>query len=118
MASQSALDSVLKRVKEEKINLIKFQWLGNDLIPRAMVSHADFLAEHMRDGIGIPMVLQCFNVLDKVAYEGSWGSEAPELKIMPDATTFSPLPYAPGSARMMSELWDLNLKPHITDARY
>jgi hypothetical protein len=28
MASQSALDSVLKRVKEEKINLIKFQWLG------------------------------------------------------------------------------------------
>ncbi len=118
MVSQSALDSVLKRVKEEKINLIKFQWLGNDLIPRAMVSHADFLAEQMRDGIGIPMALQCFNVLDKVAYEGSWGSEAPELKIMPDPTTFSPLPYAPGSARMMGELWDLDLQPHITDARY
>lgn len=118
MVSQSALDSVLKRVKEEKINLIKFQWLGNDLIPRAMVSHADFLAEHMKDGIGIPMALQCFNVLDKIAYEGSWGSEAPELKIMPDPTTFSPLPYAPGSARMISELWDLNLKPHITDARH
>jgi glutamine synthetase len=104
-------------VKDEKINLIKFQWLGNDLIPRAMVSHADFLRDHMRDGIGIPMALQCFNVLDKVAYEGSWGSEAPELKIMPDPTTFSALPYAPGSARMISELWGEDLKPHPTDPR-
>lgn len=118
MVTQSVSESVLKRVKDEKINLIKFQWLGNDLIPRAMVSHAEFLREHMRDGIGIPKALQSFNVLDKVAYEGSWGSEAPELKIMPDPETYSPLPYAPGSARMISELWGPDLKPHATDARY
>ena len=30
MASQQALDNVLKRIKEEKITLIKFQWLGDD----------------------------------------------------------------------------------------
>jgi glutamine synthetase len=118
MATQSALGNVLKRIIDEKINLIKFQWLGNDLIPRAMVSHAEFLREHMRDGIGIPKALQSFNVLDKLAYEGSWGSEASELKIMPDPTTYSPLPYAPGSARMMSELCGLDLKPHPTDARF
>ena len=118
MASQPALDNILKRIKEEKINLIKFQWLGNDLIPRAMVSHAEYLPNHVRDGIGIPKALQSFNVLDKLAYEGSWGSEAKELKIVPDLNTFSPLPYAPGSARLMSELHDLDLKPHVTDARY
>ncbi len=118
MASQQNVDAILKRIKEEKISLIKFQWLGNDLIPRAMVSHAEFLAAHARDGIGIPKALQSFNVLDKLAYEGSWGSEAKELKIVPDLNTFSPLPYAPGSARLISELWDLDLKPHVTDARY
>jgi len=118
MAAQSALDNVLRRVEQEKVSLVKFQWLGNDLIPRAMVSHAEFLREHMRDGIGIPMALQSFNVLDKLAYGGSWGSEAPELKIVPDPTTFSLLPYAPGSARMIGELCGLDLKPHPTDSRH
>jgi glutamine synthetase len=118
MARQTALDSVLRRIKQDKINLIKFQWLGNDLIPRALVSHADYLPDHVRDGIGVAKALQSFNVLDMLAYGGSWGSEAKELRIVPDVSTFSPIPYAPGSGRFISELYDLNLKPHTTDARY
>ncbi len=118
MANQALLDDVLKRVKAENVNLIKFQWLGNDLIPRALVSHADYLSVHARDGIGVPKALQSFNVLDKIAYDGSWGSESKELKIVPDLNTFAVLPYAPGSARLMSELNDTDLKPHVTDARY
>jgi len=118
MPDKPSAERVLKRVRDEKINLIKFQWLGNDLIPRAMVSHAEYLASHIRDGIGIPKALQSFNVLDKLAYTGSWGSEAKELKIIPDLNTFCPLPYAPGTARMMGELCGLDLKPHPTDARY
>ena len=109
---------ILKRVKEEKITLIKFQWLGNDLISRAIASYAEYLQSHIRDGIGVPKALQSFNVLDKLAYAGTWGSESKELKIMPDLNTYYPLPYAPGAARMIGELCGLDLKPHPTDGRY
>jgi len=116
--SNRAVMTILKRVKDERIQLIKFQWVGNDLIPRAMVSHAEYLADHIGNGIGILKGIQSFNVLDKLVYDASWGSEAGDLRLVPDLTTFSSIPYALGSGRLICELCTLDLKPHVTDARY
>jgi glutamine synthetase len=110
-------DEILKIVKREGINVIRFQWIGNDLLLRAKAAHADYLESHMDTGIGIAKAIQSFNVLDHLVPEGAFGAEASEFRILPDLSTFAIVPYAPKNARFICELNNLDLKPSETDGR-
>jgi glutamine synthetase len=109
---------VVQRVKEANIQLIRFQWIGNDLIQRALVTTAAYLESHLDTGIGVTKGMQSFNVLDQTVKEGSFGPESSEFRLVPDLETYAPVPYAPGNARLIAELFDLDLKPSLTDGRY
>ena len=112
------MTTVVQRVKEADIQLIRFQWIGNDLIQRALVTTAAHLESHLETGIGVTKGMQSFNVLDQTVREGSFGPESSEFRLVPDPETYAPVPYAPGSARLIAELFDLDLKPSPTDGRY
>jgi glutamine synthetase len=118
LTTTPAAEEILKIVKEREIKLVKFVWLGNDLIPRAMATHSDFLEDCMKAGIGITRGMQSFNALDLLVSNGRFGPESSEFRIMPDLDTFACLPYAPKSARFIGELWEPDLKPSNVDARY
>jgi len=111
-------DQILKIVKDEEIKIVKFVWMGNDMISRGMATHVDFLEESMNSGIGITRGMQSFNALDLLVPSGRYGPESSEFRIVPDLNTFTCVPYAPGSARFIGELWEPEMKPSNTDSRY
>ncbi len=110
-------EEILDTVNREGITTIRFIYLGNDGIIRAKASHADYLKNHMENGIGLTKAMQSFNSLDQLV-PGGLGPQSSEYRIMPKLETFSTLPYAPKSARFIGELYDLDFKPSDTDARY
>jgi len=111
-------EQILKIVKDEGINIVKFLWMGNDMISRAMATHVDFLEESINSGIGITRGMQSFNALDLLVPNGRFGPESSEFRIVPDLNTFACVPYAPGSARFIGELWEPEMRPSSTDSRY
>lgn len=112
------MTTLTERVKADGVNLVKFQWIGNDLIQRALESTVDFLDSHVTAGIGITRGMQSFNALDRMADGASYGPESSEFRLLPDTETYSIVPYAPGTARFIAELRELDLSPSPTDARY
>lgn len=113
-----AASEILKTIKKNEIEIVKFVWVGNDSVARAMATHTEFLSEHLETGIGITKGMQSFNALDLLVPNGSYGPESSEFRIMPDLNTFAIIPYAPKSARFIGELWEGDLTPSNTDARY
>jgi glutamine synthetase len=83
-----------------------------------MVSHANFLEENMRGGIGIGRGALAMNDTSGAAPGSLYGPESSEFRIVPDLDTYAPLPFVLGSARLISELCDVNLKPYEGDSRY
>jgi glutamine synthetase len=116
--SQSRLVEILQNVADNKVQLVRFQYLETSLILRAMVSHANFLEENMRGGIGIGRGAFAMNATSGAAPGSLYGPESSEFRIVPDLDTYAPLPFVPGSARLISELCDVNLKPYEGDSRY
>jgi len=112
------LTTLAERVKADGVSFVKFQWIGNDLVQRALVSTVDFLDSHVTQGMGITRGMQSFNVLDQMAEGASYGPESSEFRLLPDTETYSILPYAPGTARFIAELRELDLSPSPTDSRY
>lgn len=112
------LTTLAERIKADRVNLVKFQWVGNDLIQRALESTAEFLESHVSEGIGITKGMQSFNVLDRMADGASYGPESSEFRLVPDPETYARVPYAPGTARFIAELRELDLSPSPTDARH
>lgn len=113
-----SIDKILKMVKDEGIMVIRFEWVGNDLLLRAKASHVDFLKGHLETGIGLTKGMQSFNALDHLVFEGAYGPESSEFRIFPDLDTFALVPYAPKNARLLCELYETDMKPSMCDARY
>lgn len=116
--SQSRLVEILQYVGDNKVQLVRFQYLETSLVLRAMVSHANFLEESLRGGIGIGRGALSMNATSGGSPGSLYGPESSEFRIVPDLDTFAPLPFAPGSARLISELCDVNLKHYEGDSRY
>lgn len=112
------LDEIVKTVADRRIRIVKFLWIGNDLIPRAMATTVDFLEESMKFGIGITRGMQSFNALDRLVQNGQFGPESSEFRIVPDLDTFVCVPYTTGMARFIGELWEPEMTPSLTDGRY
>ncbi len=111
-------DEILKIVKDREIKIVKFLWVGNDMIPRALATHVDFLKDSMKSGLGVTRGMQSFNALDHLLQNGRFGAESSEFRLMPDLDTFSCVPYAAGLARFICELWEPDMTPSATDGRY
>jgi glutamine synthetase len=88
------------------------------MVARAMATHVDFLEDSMKFGIGITRGMQSFNALDALVPDGTFGAESSEFRIVPDLDTFACVPYSAGLARFIGELYEPDLTPSDTDARY
>ena len=115
--SQNRIKEIARTAKENGINVVRFQFVDTSLVLKAMVSHVDSLEENARNGIGIGRGAASMNAMSGVAPGSLYGPHSSEFRIVPDLGTYAPLPFARGSARFISELHDLDMKPYQGDSR-
>ncbi|MEU6710883.1 glutamine synthetase family protein [Nonomuraea sp. NPDC046802] len=103
----SQLDSTSRRVLEraelEGIELIRFLYADHGGVIRGKAASRSRLAERLSTGIGHTVAMMAMNMLDQLQDVEHMGPVG-EVRIVPDPTTFIPLPHAPGAAAMLSDL--------------
>jgi glutamine synthetase len=110
-------EQILKEAKDKGIHSIQFQWIGVDGVIRSKASHLAFLENHMKSGIGVAAAIDAINLLDHLVPGSVYGAESSEFRIVPDPNTFSLIPYLPGNARFICDLYGTDMNPSPTDAR-
>ncbi|RJL31195.1 glutamine synthetase family protein [Bailinhaonella thermotolerans] len=102
-----AIDPVARRVLEraevEGIELIRFLYADHGGVIRGKASSRSRLAERIGTGIGHTVAMMAMSMLDTLQDVEGLGPVG-EVRIVPDPSTFVPLPYAPGAAAMLADL--------------
>lgn len=104
------LRRVVRDCRSAKIQLVRFLYCGNDGVIRGKAVHTRFLPSFLDSGLGLTVAMQSFNMLDHLVAEGSFGPVG-EIKLVPDPTSFTVLPYAPQQARMLCDMITLDGQP-------
>ena len=72
-AGQRHVGAIVNRCRAAGIQLVRFLYCGNDGVIRGKACHTAFLPSYLQSGIGLPVALQSFNVLEQLVPEGSFG---------------------------------------------
>jgi glutamine synthetase len=126
---EAACAALLRRVAEERIELIRVVWCdwhgtlrGKALLPAA-------LPGALRDGVGMVGTLLLKDTADRTAFKvfdsGASAStpvlqglgQAGNVRLLPDPTSLTPLPWAPGQAWLRAEPWHEDASPVSFDPR-
>ncbi len=119
MVNDSEVRALVEKVRKTGVEIVKFEWMGLDLILRNMSTSVDYLESAIKYGIGVTKAQQSFNVLDHLVPDGLYGSQSSEFKLVPDIGTYAPLPHIKGVGRMQTELSEPeDLRPTDSDPRF
>ncbi|MEV0228893.1 glutamine synthetase family protein [Nonomuraea sp. NPDC050786] len=94
---------ILERAELEGIELIRFLYADHAGVIRGKAASRSRLAERLSTGIGHTVAMMAMNMLDQLQEVEHLGPVG-EVRILPDPTTYVPLPHAPGAAAMLSDL--------------
>lgn len=95
---------IRQTLEQQNIRFVRVLWCDNANVIRGKAFHTGFLAEHETQGISIAIAQQAVPVMvDAVAPDSGLGPVG-EAWLVPDWSSFSPLPYAPGHARVMGDM--------------
>ena len=99
------MEKALKRkLKDAGIKFVRILWCDNANVIRAKAAHVDYLEDYIDNGIGITMAQMALPVMyDRVVAETGLGPIG-EVRLMPDWSTLTMLPYAPGQAQVISDM--------------
>ena len=92
---------------------VRVVWTDNANVIRAKAVHAGALADFATHGVGITAAQQALPVMSDAVVPGGGLGPVGEIRLVPDWDTLTPLPYAPGHARVMGDMvldgkpWDL-----------
>lgn len=93
--------STLRRHGYEFVRLV---WCDNANLIRAKAAHIGQLEDVAEHGLGISWAQQALPVLRDAFVPESGLGPVGEVRLVPDWSTLTPLPFAPGHVRMMSDL--------------
>ncbi|MFD1937745.1 MULTISPECIES: glutamine synthetase family protein [Nonomuraea] len=102
--------SVIERAEIEGIELVRFLYADHGGVIRGKAASRTRLGERLASGIGHTVAMMAMNMLDQLQEVEQFGPVG-EVRIMPDPSTFVPLPYSPGAAAMVSDLVQLDGTP-------
>ncbi|UCD77876.1 MAG: glutamine synthetase [Desulfobacterales bacterium] len=98
---QEALKQTLKHAG---VKFLRILWCDNANVIRAKAAHVDYLEEYIDNGIGITMAQMALPVMyDSVVAETGLGPVG-EVRLMPDWSTLTFLPYAAGHGQVLSDM--------------
>lgn len=98
---------VLSTVQAYGIRFIRYMWCDNAGVIRAKAIHTAFLDDYLDGrGVGITVAQQALPVMYDAVCGASGLTPAGEVFMRADWRTLTPLPYAPGHARVMADIYD------------
>jgi glutamine synthetase len=98
---------VLAVVRTHQIRYVRFIWCDNAGLIRAKAVHTAFLEDYLEGaGVGIAAAQQALPVMMDALASGSGLTPAGEVHMRADWSTFTPLPYAPGHARVFTDIYE------------
>ncbi len=93
-----------QKLKDAGIKFVRILWCDNANVIRAKAAHVDYLADYIDNGVGITMAQMALPVMyDSVVAETGLGPIG-EVRLMPDWSTLTFLPYAPDQAQVLSDM--------------
>jgi glutamine synthetase len=95
---------ILKSVDEAGVRFVRILWCDNANIIRGKAVHRGALSEYLQHGVGISAAQQAIPVMYDVPVLESGLGPVGEVRLVPDWNTFTPLPYAPGHARVLGDM--------------
>ena len=91
-------------LKDEGIKFVRILWCDNANVIRAKAAHVDYLEEYIDNGVGITVAQMALPVMyDSVVPETGLGPVG-EVRLMPDWSTLTILPFATGHAQVLSDM--------------
>jgi glutamine synthetase len=92
------------KLKDAGIKFVRILWCDNANVIRAKAAHVDYLEDYIENGVGITMAQMALPVMyDSVVAETGLGPVG-EVRLMPDWSTLTFLPYAAGQAQVLSDM--------------
>jgi len=104
------VDDVVRAAEAGDVRLIRFLYCDNGCVIRGKSAHRQGLAERLRSGIGLTVAMQAMNALDQLQSVQGMGPVG-EIRLVPDPSTFTRLPYAPQQALVFVDLRTLDGAP-------
>jgi glutamine synthetase len=93
-----------KALKDASIKFVRILWCDNANVIRAKAAHINYIDDYIENGVGITMAQQALPVMyDAVVPETGLGPVG-EVRLMPDWSTLTILPYAEGQAQVLSDM--------------
>ena len=97
-------EDLKQKLKDAGIKFVRILWCDNANVIRAKAAHVDYLADYIDNGVGITMAQMALPVMyDSVVAETGLGPIG-EVRLMPDWSTLTFLPYAPDQAQVLSDM--------------
>jgi glutamine synthetase len=97
-------EDLKQKLKDAGIKFVRILWCDNANVIRAKAAHVDYLEDYIDNGVGITMAQMALPVMyDSVVAETGLGPIG-EIRLMPDWSTLTFLPYAPGQAQVLSDM--------------
>ncbi len=103
-------DEVVRAANSADVRLIRFLYCDNGGIIRGKTTHRQGLAARLESGIGLTVAMQAMNALDQLQAVDGFGPVG-EIRLVPDPTTYSALPYAAYQAQMFVDMQTLDGAP-------
>ena len=101
---QTGNEALKKKLKDAGIKFVRILWCDNANVIRAKAAHINYLDDCTKNGVGITMAQQALPVMyDSVIPESGLGPVG-EVRLMPDWSTMTLLPYAEGHAQVLSDM--------------
>jgi glutamine synthetase len=96
--------SLKQKLKDAGIRFVRIIWCDNANIIRAKAVHIDYLDDCIDNGVGISLAQMALPVMyDSVIADTGLGPVG-EVRLMPDWSTLTLLPFAKGHAQVMSDM--------------
>src|SRR5215471_7708661 len=103
-------DEIMRRARQANVTLVRFLYCGNDGVLRGKMTHIDFLAQRLRTGMGLPMAVQSLTCWDEMVPASGLGPVG-EVRLLPDRTLFTVLPWVARQARLWCDLVQVDQQP-------
>jgi glutamine synthetase len=101
---------VLDRAQTDNLRQVRFLYCDHANIVRGKAAHVGALADCIESGIGLTVAMQAFCITERLA-TGTHLGPVGEIRLVPDPSTFSVLPYAPREGRMLCDMLKLDGEP-------
>ena len=103
----TAANDILTLVQQHNVRFVRFIWCDNANVIRAKAVRTTFIQDYLDgEGVGIAAAQQALPVMYDALAPGSGLTPDGEAHMCADWRTFSPLPYAPGHARVLTDIYD------------